>query len=779
MKRTRPSLDWFVLILVLLMNLVAAWALNATDWADYLELIPLISFVAVWAGAALARSLFPGWFAALLAAIYGLFIVGWQMGSTFDPALQWRERILYLLGRTSVFAEVVIKGETNQDPLIFVMLMSALFWFLGVFSVWSAIRKKSAWASLLPVGLAITVFAFYYRGEARIGVFIGIFVFLGLLVIMRVDLAVKSAAWVRFRARVPTDTSSRISLVGLAVAFLLVGLAWGAPAFARSDELAGIWDTLSAPLDPFKERVSDSIGTVRGPRAVVASEYDEVLELDAGTQPVNRLVMTVTPVDFPKRGGRFYWRSIVYQTYRERSWSAPEGQVIEFTPGDGDLLSLDQSGRETVEVYFAPQSAALKTLYVPPEPVWVNRSAEFKGTIIAGEPVDLFSVELSDYVFQGESYLTKTSIASPSATQLREAGETYPDWVSERYLQLPETVTDRTLRLAETITDGLENPYDKAVAVTRWLRSNIEYSRVIDPPPENREPIDWFLFEYGVGFCNYYASAEVIMLRSLGIPARVAAGFARGEYQPSTATYDVYSEDSHSWPEVYFPGIGWVEFEPTVSQPALTRPSGESTDADALGGYQPEPNAAGNGLDQDERLENLLNLEAESEAQLQAARRARLIKSIGYALIAGVILVALWIRINPTTWLLTRSWINRRFEALGLQVPEGLRESGSSWDTSVGRIYRNWTAWLERLDLIDGVSQTANERALRFAAALPDSAGDAWMIVNAYERERFGDLGVDIDAAREAWGRLRVQLWMAWFWKLTERWRSEAHSSSA
>ncbi|MGD2058712.1 MAG: hypothetical protein PVI04_08270, partial [Anaerolineales bacterium] len=86
MKRTRPSLDWFVLILVLLMNLVAAWALNATDWADYLELIPLISFVAVWAGAALARSLFPGWFAALLAAIYGLFIIGWQMGSTFDPA---------------------------------------------------------------------------------------------------------------------------------------------------------------------------------------------------------------------------------------------------------------------------------------------------------------------------------------------------------------------------------------------------------------------------------------------------------------------------------------------------------------------------------------------------------------------------------------------------------------------------------------------------------------------------------------------------------------------
>lgn len=773
MKKTRPSFDWIAWILVLLMNLVAAWALNATDWADHLELIPLISFIAVWAGAALARSFFPGWFAALLAAIYGLFIVGWQIGSTFDPALAWRERILYLLGRVSVFAEVVVRGDTNQDPLIFVLLMGILFWFLGVFSVWSSIRKKSAWASLLPLGLAITIFAFYYRGEARIGVFIGIFIFLGLLVAMRIDLAILNATWSESRARVPTDTAYRISLVGLAVAFLLVGLSWGAPAFARSDELAGIWETLSAPLDPIRERVSDSIGTVRGPRAVVASEYDEVLELDAGTQPVNRLVMTVTPVDFPKRGGRFYWRSIVYETYTERSWTAPEGQVIEFSPDDGDLLPVDQPGRETVEVYFAPQRAALKTLYVPPQPVWVNRSAEIKGTLSGGQPVDLFSVELGEYVYQGESYLVKTSIASPTAAQLREAGETYPDWVSERYLQLPETVTDRTLGLAETITEGLENPYDKAVAITRWLRSNIEYSRVTDAPPENVEPIDWFLFEYGVGFCNYYASAEVVMLRSLGIPARIAAGFARGEYQPSTATYEVYSEDAHSWPEVYFPGVGWVEFEPTVAQPVLTRPSGESADEDGLGGYQPEPNGGSDALDQGDRLENLLDLEAETAAQLAAARRARVIRYLGYALAAVVILLAGWIRINPATWLQARSWINRRFEGLGLQVPEAIRDSEDSWDTSVGRIYRNWTAWLDRLDLIEGNSQTANERALRFAAALPDSAQDAWAIVEAYERERFGSLQVDYAAASEAWVRLRGQLWMAWFWKLTERWRGD------
>lgn len=771
--RSRPAFDWSALILLLLMNLVAAWALNATEWADHLELIPLISFIAVWAGAALARSFFPGWFAAFLGTAYGLFIVGWQMGSTMDPALEWRDRTLYLLGRLSVFAEVVIKGETNQDPLIFVIIMAALFWFLGVFSVWATLRRRSAWGSLLLLGLTITAFASYYRGEARMGIFLGIAAFFGLLVAVRVDLTVKSADWSSLRARVPAGTTLRISLVSLAAAFFLVALAWGAPAFARSDELAGIWDTLTSPLEPVKERVSDSIGTVRGPRAVIASEYDRVLELEAGRQPVNRLVMTVTPVDFPRGGGRFYWRTIVYETYEQNRWLAPEGQTIKFTPEEGNLLPVDQPGREIVEVYIAPRSAALKTLYLPSQPIWVNRTSEVEGAVVQGEPVDVFSVTLNSYVYEGESYLGRASLASPTATQLREAGQEYPGWVTERYLQLPDTVTDRTIQLARTITEGLDNPYDQTVAVTRWLRGNIEYSRVTEAPPEGVDPVDWFLFDYGIGFCNYYASAEVVMLRSLGIPARVAAGFARGSYQPSSATYDVYAEDAHSWPEVYFPGVGWVEFEPTVSQPVLTRPAGASAEEDGPGGYQPEPNGGSDLLGSEDRLENLLDLEAQSEAELLAARRARIIRTISYAVFGIVLLAVVWIRINPATWLRTRAWITLRFDALGLQAPETIRKSGGSWDTGVGRTYQNWTAWLERLDLIEGRAQTANERALLFARALPDSARDAWTIVDAYERERFGGRDVDAQPASEAWGRLRSQMWMAWLWKLTERWRRE------
>ena len=88
------------------------------------------------------------------------------------------------------------------------------------------------------------------------------------------------------------------------------------------------------------------------------------------------------------------------------------------------------------------------------------------------------------------------------------------------------------------------------------------------------DPVEWFLFTWQSGFCNYYASAEVLLLRAAGIPARMVVGYAPGDYQ-SGGYYQIRTEDAHAWPEVYFPGIGWVEFEPTVSIDPIYRPSGE------------------------------------------------------------------------------------------------------------------------------------------------------------------------------------------------------------
>ena len=153
------------------------------------------------------------------------------------------------------------------------------------------------------------------------------------------------------------------------------------------------------------------------------------------------------------------------------------------------------------------------------------------------------------------------------------AGNDYPEWVRERYLQVPPNITPRTLQLARDLTAELANPYDKAAAITNWLRANIEYSNSVPQLPNNQEPIDWFLFDLKQGFCNYYATAEIMLLRSIGIPARIAVGYTQGETEELSQVYTVKQRDAHAWPEVYFPGLGWIEFEPTSSQGGLFAPA--------------------------------------------------------------------------------------------------------------------------------------------------------------------------------------------------------------
>jgi hypothetical protein len=144
--------------------------------------------------------------------------------------------------------------------------------------------------------------------------------------------------------------------------------------------------------------------------------------------------------------------------------------------------------------------------------------------------------------------------------------------VTDRYLQLPTDFSPRIQALASDITTDLTNPYDRAEAITNWLRANIEYVPVVSFPEGTTDRLEYFLFESKQGFCNYYASAEVLMLRSVGIPARLAVGFAQGEPNMQNTFYTVREKDAHAWPEVYFPGYGWIEFEPTGNQEPVNRP---------------------------------------------------------------------------------------------------------------------------------------------------------------------------------------------------------------
>jgi transglutaminase-like putative cysteine protease len=514
--------------------------------------------------------------------------------------------------------------------------------------------------------------------------------------------------------------------------------------------------------------------SLRSPVLLVGDEFSDRLALDAGTEPGENLVMEVAPQGSLSGPGRFYWRARTYDTYQDGGWQYTGIAVEQFDPRQGKLTLPDYAAREAVKVKIAPNNAVQKSMFVPAHTVWVDRTTDLRVEKEAGQIVDVSAYLSNQPIFRGEVYEAEGSVAVPQADQLRAAGQDYPDWVSQKYLQLPPEVTDRTRELARRIAGDLPTAYDQAAAITAWLRSNIEYQRVIDPAPAGREKIDWFIFDYGVGFCNYYASAEVLMLRSLGVPARLAVGYARGEFDSQLALYTVTAEDYHAWPEVFFPGYGWVEFEPTVSQPVLIRPepapeAGEAADESLRSGFGSRGELEELRL---ERMTDLLNQDQVlPEQNLLDPGSTVPWGRLGLMLLAiAAIAVALWTRLDAG-WRLTLnrvfSWTNRVLDRQSKEAAE--LDHFAMEDSDLGRAYLRWVAWWPRLGMDASRDQTPAERAVIFSRAFPELAAAGQALAQNYQLQRFNPSAAEPADWRSQWSLLQQGLWKAYFNQISGR----------
>jgi transglutaminase-like putative cysteine protease len=164
------------------------------------------------------------------------------------------------------------------------------------------------------------------------------------------------------------------------------------------------------------------------------------------------------------------------------------------------------------------------------------------------------------------AYWGVANVMAPDPTALRAAGSDYPERIAVRYLQVPD-LDPRIPELARGITANQNNAYDKAKAVESFLQQNYGYTLEL-PAQTPVDPLANFLFERRQGHCEYFASAMAVMLRTVGIPTRVATGFRGGEYNDLTGSYIIRGRDAHAWVEVFFPDQGWVTFDPTAYAPA-------------------------------------------------------------------------------------------------------------------------------------------------------------------------------------------------------------------
>ena len=303
-------------------------------------------------------------------------------------------------------------------------------------------------------------------------------------------------------------------------------------------------------------------------------------ELDTATRgrPDNTLVMRV------RAASPDYWRAQSFDTWDGRVWRSSRtrptvvrgNQPIALPRADDDGPAFGIVGTdELVQTYYVerPGPNAIFAAATPTKLYFSDR-AVFQlpdGSLRAGVQLDEGSV----YTVVSRRWLaTADALSASDPTQV-------PASIRARYAEDPVT-TARVRALAAEVTANAPTAYDKINALEAWMGAHTEYTLDIPPLPEGEDAVDRFLFVDRRGFCEQIGTSLVVMLRSLGIPARLAVGYASGERNPFTGLYEVRAKDAHAWAEVYFPGAGWQAFDPTAHVPLAGDSSIDAAGAGAL-----------------------------------------------------------------------------------------------------------------------------------------------------------------------------------------------------
>jgi transglutaminase-like putative cysteine protease len=306
--------------------------------------------------------------------------------------------------------------------------------------------------------------------------------------------------------------------------------------------------------------------------------FSQSLDTSIRGRPDDTLVMRV------KASRPDFWRGQSFDTWDGREWKQSDRKPVPVrgdapiqlrgAPEDRESGVLDAGGDFVQTVFVEQAGPNLIFAAYAPDRVYFTDSTLFElndGTVRT-------AVQLP----KGAVY-TVVSRRTPVTEELLRATANVrvalAPTLQARYTQLPDDVPQRVLDLAASVTAGAPTTYDKVRALEAWMAANTSYTLDIPPLPPGQDAVDRYLFVDKQGFCEQIGTALVVMLRSLGVPARLAVGFTPGERNPFTGLFEVRARDAHAWAEVWFPGIGWQSFDPTASVPFSGEPFSSSAGA--------------------------------------------------------------------------------------------------------------------------------------------------------------------------------------------------------
>ncbi len=631
-----------------------------------------------------------------------------------------------ILVRTVTWVADLVSGGAAIDPIASAFGWSVLLWVSAVWAAWWTWRRARPLLASLPA-LALLGTTLYLSRSSHAYLLPPLS--FSLLLLAFVAHADRERRWTVQRVSHPEGLLGPLAGSALPVSLALVVLA----SFAPDLSIEGVRElSRRARGRPVAVNggLPDRLGLNRASRPGTGFEPMLIAGLPnrhligAGPELSERVVMNVTLTNPPvgTEATQFRWRALTYNRYNGRGWQTTTLAVQAFGAGHALIDELPRR-HQLIQQQVQAVGELGGLAYSAGELITVDQDYELAWRELGR---DLFAATLAEDSYAIESLLPQVTVA-----ELRQSGTDYPDYVLENYLDLPSELPSSVSALARELTATAATPFDRAQALERYLR-DIPYTLEIPAPPSDRDVVEYFLFDLRRGYCDYYASAMAVLARAAGLPARLVVGYASGTPQSTEGTlrFTVTEAEAHSWVELYFPRIGWVEFEPTAGRPAIERP------AERFAATEPEV--------QQPRL-----------AQQIRSRRLALFRQAALWVVAGVGSTAL---LGLLGWSL---WDSRRLRRLAAE-------------RAIAVLYSRLFAALRRLrePLHPGLTPHELLAAYRQRAAADDvpakllhpATQSATALIESHLAAAYApDLpgAQDRASAQRAWRRLRIRLWLA------------------
>ena len=716
-RRLRFRGGWSGLPIFAIMTLVYPLSLQQADWVELSDHLVGIGLAGLILGTIIGNGPLRAVRAVAVGGILGAFYVALTTVAAV-PEGSFRAKSIEVGIDVNAWLTQVLAGEAARGQTVFTLFLAASVWAAAFMGAFALARTGRVWEALLLTGACLTVNVSLALTPLLLDLVV--FTLCALVLMVRLHIVALQERWERRNIQPTGEMDWRVLRGGLTWTAVLVIMALVTPRVGAAEALDVAFNVFEAPYSRIETEWQRFFAGVSGPSRLRGVTFSDAIRL--GQSP-NLGDSTVMIVEAPQ--GRF-WRAIAYDFYTGQGWRTTEVDRTE------RVTSERFQQRERFDATFFVQEPYGNRLFAANEPLKASVPSQF----LVGDDRSFSSgLRALEQRAAAERYTVTSVVSSADKGSLRRAPATYSEAIRRAYLQVPSTLPQRVRDLARKVVEGKDNPYDKAEAIESFLRTNYRYAPVVRPPPPGRDPVDWFLFDLKEDFCEYFASSMVMMLREVGVPARLVEGFTSGTFDPNIGRYIVKQVNAHAWVEVWFPSYGWIEFEPTPSETPFLRAE-EPVDPSLLEQQNPSGDPDSQGDPSERLLDRDLLLDEELQGGDASVTNALPVDPTPFVAALGLLLLGMLLFVLRFEW---------RFR--------GMSPIESSWGKA--RLLASYIGHPSR------PSETTYEFATALGAAVPEVKEPIRVIADARVRERYAPSGASDDQrekAEDAWWSVAREL---------------------